>query len=941
MKKTISVLLSFMLAVLCFIPYHSTAFAADEYTTEDGLYKYKYYDNTKSSIAISRYLGEEEAVYVPSEIEGKPVVSTSYQCFYMNQYIKEIHFPASLTTLHSETFYACIACENYYVDENNPVYRSIDGVIYDKTGTKLCFCPENYQTETFVVKDDVVEIGINAFRYHQIYYPKQIYTAPKIKHIVFPEGLKRIMGGAFDGSYIQEFILPDSLTDDGTNFLASATQYKKLHIGANMGTKYVSGFNCYYLQEISVSPENEYFTVENNVLFNKEKDKLYCFPSGRAETTYRIPDGVKTVASYSFNSTRLKNIDFNEVEVIESQTFGQDLSMKSLVFPKSVKSAKTIANFFQPGITSITILNPECDFSFPFNFGSGWVNYTVTIYGFNGSTAEAFVKNNTLSNLTLTFSALHTSDTEYDIYSGVHDYKGVVTEPTCTEQGYTHYTCSVCGIEYNDQYTDALGHNFLPYAIIAPTCEEQGYTIYKCSRCELTTHLDFTEPTGHSFTVAEKDEPTCTENGYIKYKCVLCKKTTDEILPSGGHNYSLIHKVEPTCTTSGYTDYICISCGNSYSTGYTEPLGHSLTVIEKSEPTCADNGYIKYQCVLCKKTTEDILPSNGHNYSIIHKVEPTCTASGYTEYVCISCGNSYSTGYTEPLGHSLTVTEKSEPTCTENGYKKYKCVLCKKTTEEIIPSRGHNYSVLKKVEPTCTTSGYTEYGCSVCGNTYSSDHVEPLGHTYSAKITPATFVKNGKETMVCSKCNYVQSSKPLYKIGQVKLKNNSFIYSGKKINGLTIVINDSNSKRIASSEYDLKIYSRANGKEISSPTKIGQYKATVLLKNHYSGKKDLYFFIKPKTPTVSKLTAGKGKIKIAIKKDRSVSRCQVIVSENKKFTKNVKTYSVNASGKTKTIRLKRKKKYYIKIRSYKIVTVDGKKTKMFSEYTKVKTIKTK
>ena len=41
-----------------------------------------------------------------------------------------------------------------------------------------------------------------------------------------------------------------------------------------------------------------------------------------------------------------------------------------------------------------------------------------------------------------------------------HDYESVVTEPTCTEQGYTTYTCSVCGDTYVADYVDALGHDF-------------------------------------------------------------------------------------------------------------------------------------------------------------------------------------------------------------------------------------------------------------------------------------------------------------------------------------------------------------------------------------------------------------------------------------------------------------------------------------------------
>lgn len=39
-----------------------------------------------------------------------------------------------------------------------------------------------------------------------------------------------------------------------------------------------------------------------------------------------------------------------------------------------------------------------------------------------------------------------------------HNYKTVVTDPTCTEQGYTTYTCH-CGDNYVDDYIDAKGHS--------------------------------------------------------------------------------------------------------------------------------------------------------------------------------------------------------------------------------------------------------------------------------------------------------------------------------------------------------------------------------------------------------------------------------------------------------------------------------------------------
>ena len=40
-----------------------------------------------------------------------------------------------------------------------------------------------------------------------------------------------------------------------------------------------------------------------------------------------------------------------------------------------------------------------------------------------------------------------------------HDYRGVATRPTCTDRGYTTWTCSRCGGSYRDSWVDALGHS--------------------------------------------------------------------------------------------------------------------------------------------------------------------------------------------------------------------------------------------------------------------------------------------------------------------------------------------------------------------------------------------------------------------------------------------------------------------------------------------------
>ena len=77
-----------------------------------------------------------------------------------------------------------------------------------------------------------------------------------------------------------------------------------------------------------------------------------------------------------------------------------------------------------------------------------------------------------------------------------HDYMTTVTAPTCTEAGYTTYTCD-CGDSYVDTYVDTLGHSYGDwYETAVPTCAADGEQRRDCQRC--TAHETRTVSCGHA-----------------------------------------------------------------------------------------------------------------------------------------------------------------------------------------------------------------------------------------------------------------------------------------------------------------------------------------------------------------------------------------------------------------------------------------------------------
>lgn len=96
---------------------------------------------------------------------------------------------------------------------------------------------------------------------------------------------------------------------------------------------------------------------------------------------------------------------------------------------------------------------------------------------------------------------------------------------------------------------------------------------------------------------------------------------------------------------------------------------------------------------------------------------------------------------------------------------------------------------------------------------------------------------------------------------------------------------------------------------------------------------------KPKSAKFKKVKAAKKAVSVEWKKVSGVKGYQVQVATDKKFKKNKKTATVKKQKTTKVTikKLKAKKKYYVRIRTYK--TVNGKK--VYSSWSKVKSVKTK
>ncbi len=210
---------------------------------------------------------------------------------------------------------------------------------------------------------------------------------------------------------------------------------------------------------------------------------------------------------------------------------------------------------------------------------------------------------------------------------------------------------------------------------------------------------------------------------------------------------------------------------------------------------------------------------------------------------------------------------------------------------------NHSWSVANVVAPTCTEDGYTVLACP-CGATNIVDRTSAIGHNFS------------NNTPNCYNCgtpnpNYSAPTAPATQPAVIQPAATEPAY----VEPVTPIDN--------------------------LATAAPSYQPAAPVTETTTAKKTS----KPKGAKFKKVKGSKKAIALTWAKVKGVKGYQIQVATDKKFKKNKKTVTIKKQKTTKKIvkKLKAKKKYFVRIRTYK--TVNGKK--VYSSWSKAKTVKTK
>lgn len=337
MRRFLAILLSFLM-IACTTTVSLNVIAASNSSDTKISGNYEYVVLSDGTVKIEKYKGTfETKITVPSKIGGKAVTEIGDFAFSMHSELVNVTIPSGVTKIGKWAFEYCSALtaitipsgmksigQNafsgcgmlksislpssitsigedvvggtaYY--ENSSNWKN--GALY--LGKWLISCNSQSLNSAYTVKSDTVGIADDAFKYCDV-------TSVKI-----PASVKYIGSSVF--------------------------------------------YVCYNLKSVTVASENTKYSSVNGVLFDKNKTRIIKYPSNKTNTSYTIPDTVKTVSEFAFEScNNLTKITFPQsITKIEAYAFYGCEKLKEVNIPNSVKTIGIRAFQFCSGLTKVTL----------------------------------------------------------------------------------------------------------------------------------------------------------------------------------------------------------------------------------------------------------------------------------------------------------------------------------------------------------------------------------------------------------------------------------------------------------------------------------------------------------------------------------------------------------------------------------------------------------
>ena len=333
-----------------------------------------------------------------------------------------------------------------------------------------------------------------------------------------------------------------------------------------------------YMNIDSVNSDNVIFTVDGKTVsgrfeavdaqYNYEATTQYAktfsfIPNGNISNSVNVTInnvenycGTKIAETYSKSHDIILRIEAISVEESVIANYKAEKNIVVTASPANAAAGKTVTVSMN---NSYIATAESTELTFDEN-GKATLKLTTKLPG-NVDITFSIVDTILTETTTLTV----TTETE-EIKEHEHDYNTVITAPTCTEKGYTTYTCS-CGDTYTADEVSATGHTPEVIPGKEATETETGLTDgEKCSVCDKILVAQTEIPKKDAEHVHDYTEvviaPTCTENGYTICTCECGDSIKKDEVAASGHTpgeWEVV--IEAQVGVEGKEQQKCTVCG--------------------------------------------------------------------------------------------------------------------------------------------------------------------------------------------------------------------------------------------------------------------------------------------------------------------------------------------------------------------------------------------
>lgn len=343
---------------------------------EPDILKYRYFEyylNEDETVTICGLCDEESEMIIPTEIDGKPVAIIEDGAFKYSKVMTSITIPESVTLIKGNPFLECEKLREIHVSPDNMNYAVIDNVLFEKNEKRLICYPCGLFVVQYTIPDGIEIIGNDAFNH-----------CTNLTEIKIPDSVTMIEADAFRGCYnLEKINIPSSITTICKETFFGCGGLESIEI-PNSVTEIEEGafsycdrltridlpeavmrigknpfWNCANLKEIVISPDNDYYSVIDNVLIEKSGQSIVCYPKGLIDEDYIVPDGIIAIGDQAFSGcSSLYSIIIPEtVKTIGDHAFNECHNLVFVELPDSVSSIGGFAFSYCKHLQEIKIPN--------------------------------------------------------------------------------------------------------------------------------------------------------------------------------------------------------------------------------------------------------------------------------------------------------------------------------------------------------------------------------------------------------------------------------------------------------------------------------------------------------------------------------------------------------------------------------------------------------